>query len=111
MRQLSIEPHRHPGGASSWRAPAVVAVLALVACHQTRKTLTPDVPTSGNADARARFQDERAKFLRVGGNGTAFPKIAEDFPDNPIVPWPSSTPASRTSRHASSGAPTRRCST
>lgn len=63
-------------------------VVALVACpRQTRKTLVPDVPQNGNAQARARFAEARAKFLRDGRNGGEFREIAEDFPEDPIVPW------------------------
>lgn len=71
------------------RASFLVAlVFALAACpRHTRKTLTPDVPQHGDAQARSRFQDARAKFLRDGHNGDEFTRIAEDFPDDPIVPW------------------------
>lgn len=63
-------------------------VVALAACpRQTRKTLVPEVPQSGNADARARFAQARAKFLRDGGNGDEFRRIAVEFPGDPIVPW------------------------
>jgi len=63
-------------------------VVALVACPRgTRKTLVPDVPQNGDAQARARFAEARAKFLRDGTNGAEFRQIAEDFPDDPIVPW------------------------
>ncbi len=66
----------------------VVLVFALAACpRHTRKTLTPEVPQNGDARARSRFQEARAKFLRDGGNGADFHRIAEDFPDDPIVPW------------------------
>ncbi len=69
------------------QAALIASVLALSACHHTRRTLTPDVPTSGDATARQRFQEARAKFLRDGGEGTAFSRIAQDFPHDPIVPW------------------------
>ena len=63
-------------------------MVALVACpRQTRKTLVPDVPQNGDAQARTRFAEARAKFLRDGRNGAEFRQIAEDFPDDPIVPW------------------------
>ncbi len=63
-------------------------VVALVACPRgTRKTLVPDLPQNGDAQARARFAEARAKFLRDGRNGAEFREIAEDFPDDPIVPW------------------------
>ncbi|HMG24449.1 MAG TPA: penicillin-binding protein activator, partial [Kofleriaceae bacterium] len=52
-----------------------------------RRTLVPDVPTGGSAEARGRFQDARAKFLRDGKDTGEFARIVEDFPDDPIVPW------------------------
>lgn len=62
--------------------------LALVGCPRgTRKTLVPDVPQSGDAEARSRFAEARAKFLRDGTSGAEFHAIVEDFPDDPIVPW------------------------
>lgn len=63
-------------------------VVALAACpRQTRKTLVPDVPQSGSAEARSRFTEARAKFLRDGEGGAAFQRIVDEFPDDPIVPW------------------------
>lgn len=63
-------------------------VVALVACPRgTRKTLVPDVPQNGDAQARTRFAEARAKFLRDGRNAAEFREIAEDFPEDPIVPW------------------------
>jgi ABC-type branched-subunit amino acid transport system substrate-binding protein len=70
-----------------WRC--VFLVLALTACPgpHTRRTLVPDVPTTGDASARGRFQDARAKFLRDGRDSGEFQRIAEDYPEDPIVPW------------------------
>jgi ABC-type branched-subunit amino acid transport system substrate-binding protein len=66
----------------------LLALLLVAACHHgTRHTLVPDVPTSGNASARTRFQDAKAKFLRDGTEGEEFARIVEDFPQDPIVPW------------------------
>jgi ABC-type branched-subunit amino acid transport system substrate-binding protein len=65
-------------------------VVLTAACpgRGTRKTLVPEVPQSGDAQARSRFQDARAKFLRDGGIDSAeFRRIAEEYPDDPIVPW------------------------
>ncbi len=63
-------------------------VVALVACPRgTRKTLVPDVPQNGAAEARSRFAEAKAKFLRDGRNTEEFRQIAEDFPDDPIAPW------------------------
>ena len=63
--------------------------VALAACggRQTRRTLVPDVPTSGNAGARTRFEDARAKFLRDGKDTGEFERIVQEFPEDPIVPW------------------------
>lgn len=55
--------------------------------RQTRRTLVPDVPTSGDATARNRFQDAKAKFLRDGHDSGEFQRIAEEYPEDPIVPW------------------------
>jgi ABC-type branched-subunit amino acid transport system substrate-binding protein len=49
--------------------------------------MVPDLPKNGDAEARSRFQDARSKFLKDGANGEEFRQIAEDFPDDPIVPW------------------------
>jgi hypothetical protein len=66
----------------------LLALLIVAACHHgTRHTLVPDVPTTGNATARSRFQDAKAKFLRDGSEGSEFAQIVEDFPQDPIVPW------------------------
>jgi ABC-type branched-subunit amino acid transport system substrate-binding protein len=65
----------------------LVLVLVAACHHGTRHTLVPDVPTTGNATARSRFEDARAKFLRDGSEGPEFAQIVEDFPQDPIVPW------------------------
>ena len=64
-------------------------ILVLAACpgRQTRRTLVPDVPTGGDAEARSRFQDARAKFLRDGKDTGEFARIVQEFPEDPIVPW------------------------
>ncbi|HEY5937103.1 MAG TPA: penicillin-binding protein activator [Kofleriaceae bacterium] len=63
-------------------------VIVLAACPRpTRKTMVPDVPQSGNADARARFSEARAKFMKDGRGGAEFARIVEEYPDDPIVPW------------------------
>jgi branched-chain amino acid transport system substrate-binding protein len=71
------------------RAVLLAWILVLAACpgRQTRRTLVPEVPTSGDAAARNRFQDARAKFLRDGKDTGEFQRIVEDFPGDPIVPW------------------------
>ncbi|HVK88587.1 MAG TPA: hypothetical protein VM513_30925, partial [Kofleriaceae bacterium] len=65
---------------------AIVAFV-LVACRPTRRTLVPEVPQSGSAEARARFAEARTKFLRDGTGGAEFRAIAEEFPSDPIKPW------------------------
>src|SRR5262249_6818497 len=70
------------------RAWIVALAACLAACpSQTRRTLVPDVPTTGDTGARNRFQDARAKFLRDGKDTGEFKRIVEEFPEDPIVPW------------------------
>lgn len=66
---------------------AWIVVLAACPGRQTRRTLVPDVPTTGDAAARNRFQDAKAKFLRDGKDSGEFKRIVEEFPEDPIVPW------------------------
>lgn len=68
---------------------ALVLLLALLAAcpRGTRKTPIPDVPQTGDAQARSRFQSARAKFNKDGTGAAAFREIIEDYPDDPIVPW------------------------
>ena len=61
---------------------ALVLGLGLTGCPRgTRKTLVPDVPQSGAAEARTRFAEAKAKFARDGQNSEEFRAIAEDFPE------------------------------
>ena len=71
------------------RSALLAWILILAACpgRQTRRTLVPDVPTSGDAQARSRFQEARAKFLRDGRDTGEFARIVQEFPEDPIVPW------------------------
>ena len=63
-------------------------LIVLAACpRQTRRTLVPDVPKHGDAQARSRFQEAKSRFLRDGGGATEFKRIVEEFPNDPIVPW------------------------
>lgn len=69
---------------------ALIALLLLVlaACpRQTRKTLVPDVPQHGDAQARSRFLEAKNRFLRDGGQAGDFKRIIAEFPNDPIVPW------------------------
>ncbi|MCL4228137.1 MAG: penicillin-binding protein activator [Myxococcales bacterium] len=72
------------------RIVALVALLALVAgCPKKRHTLVPSVPTHGDAAARERFLEARARFVR-DGNGTQaeeFRAIAAEYPGDPIEPF------------------------
>jgi ABC-type branched-subunit amino acid transport system substrate-binding protein len=65
----------------------IVAWGATLGCHGTRKTLVPDVPKTGSAEARSRFVEAKAKFLEDGSQREEFKRIAEEFPNDPIVPW------------------------
>ncbi len=70
------------------RALFVLALVILAGCPRgTRKTLVPDVPQNGDAQARSRFSEARAKFLRDGTGEKEFRQIAEDYPDDPIAPF------------------------
>jgi hypothetical protein len=66
---------------------ALLVVLAACPARQTRRTLVPDVPTTGDASARSRFQTARTVFQRDGRDTGEFKRIVEEFPDDPIVPW------------------------
>ncbi len=63
--------------------------IAALGCHTgTRKTLVPDVPTTGDPQARSQFLEAKAKFLEdATKSGAEFERIATDFPNDPIVPW------------------------
>jgi ABC-type branched-subunit amino acid transport system substrate-binding protein len=66
----------------------LLVVVAALGCHHTRKTLVPDVPQNGNAEARSRFLDAKAKFLEDQRQSAAeFARIVQDYPNDPIVPW------------------------
>ena len=67
----------------------VVVAACLAGCpgRQTRKTMVPEVPTTGDAAARNRFQEAKAKFLRDGKDTGEFKRIVEEFPADPIIPW------------------------
>lgn len=65
----------------------LVLVAALAACGGRRKPLTPDYPRHGDAEARTRFHEARAKFLKDQQATGEFKQIALDYPDDPIVPW------------------------
>lgn len=67
----------------------LAALLAAIAgCPgRTRRTLVPELPKSGDAQARARFQEARAKFLQDQRASSEFQRIVEEYPEDPIVPW------------------------
>ncbi len=72
----------------AWCALAI-ALFSLVGCpRRTRRTLVPKVPTSGNAEARTRFERAQAQFERDSSTGSEeFVAIAEEYPDDPIAPY------------------------
>ncbi len=81
--------YRLPMLARSWFA-LVVAVTAptLAGCpRHTRHTLTPQIPSNGDPQARHRFDEARARFERDGSGGDELAAIARDFPDDPIAPY------------------------
>lgn len=49
--------------------------------------MMPDYPRNGDAQARTRFQEARAKFEKDQRATGAFQQIVEEYPDDPIVPW------------------------
>jgi ABC-type branched-subunit amino acid transport system substrate-binding protein len=61
---------------------ALIVLSLLLGCHQTRRTLVPEVPRTGNAQARSRFEQAR-KF----GNAGELRQLEVDYPGDPIVPW------------------------
>ncbi len=66
----------------------IALAIVLAGCpRQTRRTLTPDVPKHGDAQARSRFLEAKSRFLRDGGQATDFKRIIEQYPSDPIVPW------------------------
>lgn len=76
-----------------------VLILALMAggCpSRTRRVIAPrppedKLPQSGDAAARARFQDARARFARDAETSPAlaaeFASIAREYPEDPIAPY------------------------
>ena len=66
-------------------------LVGLLACHHgTRKTLVPDVPQTGDPEARSRFLEAKARFLEAkfqDDKAAEFKQIAVEFPNDPIVPW------------------------
>ncbi|MBK9031762.1 MAG: penicillin-binding protein activator [Myxococcales bacterium] len=66
----------------------VVACLVLAGCPKsTRRTLVPQVPTTGDAAARQRFLAAREEFLRSGGQTDEFRAIADEFAGDPVEPF------------------------
>ena len=66
----------------------LVLVIVLAACPgRTRRPMTPDYPRNGDVQARTRFHEARAKFLKDQRATSEFKQIVEDYPDDPIVPW------------------------
>jgi ABC-type branched-subunit amino acid transport system substrate-binding protein len=66
----------------------MVCLALLAACpSRTRRTLVPSIPTTGDAAARSKFQEARARFERDGGGLEDFAAIAREYPDDPIAPF------------------------
>jgi len=69
-------------------AVLLLIVLFGTGCPRgTRKTLTPDVPKTGDAEARSRFLEAKSRFLKDGTKAGEFKAIVDEYPDDPIVPW------------------------
>jgi branched-chain amino acid transport system substrate-binding protein len=69
---------------------ALAGLMLLSGCPRQakRRTLVPGVPTSGDATARARFQEAKSRFEREGEESAAeFEAIAQAYPDDPIAPY------------------------
>ena len=70
---------------------SVVIALAfgavLMACHGKREVLGPSVPANSAPEAKARFNEAKAKFLEDSRvSAEEFKRLIEDFPQDPIVP-------------------------
>ena len=71
-----------------FRIVSLLCLIALVAgCPKKRHTLVPSVPTSGDAQARERFLEARARFLRDGNQADEFRAIAAEYAGDPIEPF------------------------
>ncbi|HUQ04868.1 MAG TPA: penicillin-binding protein activator [Kofleriaceae bacterium] len=71
-----------------FRIVTLLCLIALVAgCPKKRHTLVPSVPTNGDAQARDRFLEARARFLRDGGQAGEFNAIATEYAGDPIEPF------------------------
>lgn len=70
------------------RALALALILVIAACPKpTRRTLVPQVPTTGDATARQRFLAVREEFLRDGGHAEEFTAIADAYAGDPVEPF------------------------
>lgn len=69
------------------RVIALLCLVALAGCPPKRRTLVPSVPTHGDAEARDRFLEARARFLREGGEAAEFKSIANEYANDPIAPF------------------------
>lgn len=75
----------------------VILALCVTGCpSRTRRVIAPrppeeKLPQSGDAGARARFQDARARFARDAETSPAvaaeFASIAREYPEDPIAPY------------------------
>lgn len=66
----------------------LLLILVVAGCPRPkRRTLVPNVPTSGDVSARERFVEARERFLRDGSGQDEFAEIARAYPDDPIAPF------------------------
>ncbi|MCG8421770.1 MAG: penicillin-binding protein activator [Proteobacteria bacterium] len=67
----------------------ISSLLVVAGCPRTkRRVLRPAIPTTGNAEARSRFEQARGQFEREEAlAATEFEAIAAEYPDDPIAPW------------------------
>ncbi|KAB2893266.1 MAG: hypothetical protein F9K40_17310, partial [Kofleriaceae bacterium] len=71
-----------------FRIVSLLCLIALVAgCPKKRHTLVPSVPTNGDVQARERFLEARARFLRDGNQADEFRAIATEYAGDPIEPF------------------------
>ncbi|WP_428264102.1 penicillin-binding protein activator [Haliangium sp.] len=84
------------GGRSAALVILCLMALALAGCPKKRRVLAPappeeTVPDTGDAAARARFQDARARFGRDAATApeavNTFTEIAREYPQDPIAPY------------------------
>ncbi|HVV87836.1 MAG TPA: hypothetical protein VHE35_32575, partial [Kofleriaceae bacterium] len=71
----------------SLRVLVLAMAIAVAGCPKPRHTLVPEVPMSGDAQARQRFEAARDRFKKGGGQAEEFRAIAVEYPGDPIEPF------------------------